>query len=138
MTALCDFTEEIGATRFVPGSHAWDDPSRQAQDHEVAVAEMPAGAIAIYLGSTQHGAGTNRTEDRWRRGIHLSFVVGWIRTEENNYLSLPPEVACRLPERAQALVGYALHDAIQAGGGVAGSVDFRDPMVLLREMKTAS
>lgn len=135
MTALTDFTEEIGATCFVPGSHLWEDRARQAEPHEVAIAEMPAGSMALYLGSTLHGAGTNRTSDRWRRGIHLSFVVGWIRTEENNYLNIPMEVVRDLPERVQALLGYQMHDAIEAGGGVAGSVEFRDPMVLLREQK---
>ena len=138
MTALCEFTEELGATRFVPGSHAWEDRSRQAEKSEVAVAEMPPGAMALYLGSTQHGAGANRTADQWRRGLHLSFVVGWIRTEENHYLSHPPEVACELPERAQALLGYALHDAIEAGGGVSGSLNFGDPMRMLRERKASS
>lgn len=136
MTALTDFTEEIGATCFVPGSHLWEDRSREAQADEVAIAEMPAGSMALYLGSTIHGAGTNRTVDRWRRGIHLSFIVGWIRTEENNYLNIPMEVARDLPERVQALLGYQMHDAIDAGGGVAGSVEFRDPMVLLREQKS--
>ena len=138
MTALTDFTEEIGATCFVPGSHLWEDRSREAQAGEVAIAEMPAGSMALYLGSTIHGAGTNRTADRWRRGIHLSFIVGWIRTEENNYLNIPMEVARDLPERVQALLGYQMHDAIDAGGGVAGSVEFRDPMVLLREQKSGT
>ena len=138
MTALTDFTEEIGATCFVPGSHLWEDRSREAKPHEVAIAEMPAGSMALYLGSTIHGAGTNRTADRWRRGIHLSFVVGWIRTEENNYLNIPMEVARDLPERVQALLGYQMHDAIDAGGGVAGSVESRDPMVLLREQKSGT
>lgn len=138
MTALTDFTEEIGATCFVPGSHLWEDRSREAEPHEVAIAEMPAGSMALYLGSTLHGAGTNRTPDRWRRGIHLSFIVGWIRTEENNYLNIPMEVARDLPERVQALLGYQMHDAIDAGGGVAGSVEFRDPMVLLREQKSGT
>lgn len=135
MTALVDFTEEIGATRVAPGSHKWEDRSRQAEEHEVAVAEMPAGSMAIYIGSTIHGAGTNRTAGKWRRGIHLSFIVGWLRMEENNYLGVPPEIACELPEQVQKLLGYEMHDAINAGGGIAGYVELRDPMVMLREKK---
>ncbi|MDG2307558.1 MAG: phytanoyl-CoA dioxygenase family protein [Candidatus Binatia bacterium] len=134
MTALVDFTGETGATRIVPGSHTWD-PQRQAEEHDVAIAEMPAGSVAIYLGRTLHGAGTNRTADQWRRGIHLSYLVGWLRTEENNYLGVPPEVARDLPEQAQELLGYAMHDAIEAGGGVAGFVEMRDPMKMLRASK---
>ncbi len=67
MVALVDFTEDIGATRVVPGSHRWDH-ARDAEPQEIAVAEMPAGSAAIYLGSTIHGGGANRTGDTWRRG----------------------------------------------------------------------
>ncbi|MBM4266801.1 MAG: mitomycin antibiotic biosynthesis protein [Deltaproteobacteria bacterium] len=132
MTALVDFTEEIGATRIVPGSHLWER-DRVAEPHEVAVAEMPAGATAIYLGRTIHGAGANVSASTWRRGIHLSYLVGWLRTEENNYLGVPPEIARDLPDRVQELLGYALHDAIASMGGICGYVELRDPMKMLRE-----
>ncbi len=131
MTALVDFTAEIGATRLVPGSHAWER-DRQPEEHEVAVAEMRAGSLAIYLGRTIHGAGANTTASSWRRGVHLSYLVGWLRTEENNVLAVPPEVARDLPERVQALLGYGMHDAIETGGGVAGYVELRDPIKLLQ------
>ncbi len=134
MTALVDFTADVGATRIVPGSHEWER-DRQPEPHEVAIAEMPAGSTAIYLGRTIHGAGANRTESAWRRGIHLSYLVGWLRTEENNYLGVPPEVARDLPLRVQELLGYAMHDAIEAGGGVAGYVELRDPMRMLAASK---
>jgi hypothetical protein len=55
-------------------------------------------------------------------------VLGWLRTEENHYLSTPPEKASALPGVAQELLGYAVHDAIDAGGGYLGAVDLRDPM----------
>ncbi len=99
MTALSEYTAELGATRLVPGSHEWPY-ERQALDAEIAVAELEPGSSVVYLGSTQHGAGANTTPDRWRRGLHLSYVVGWLRTEENNYLATPPEVARELPRQA--------------------------------------
>jgi ectoine hydroxylase-related dioxygenase (phytanoyl-CoA dioxygenase family) len=129
MTALVDFSEEIGATRLVPGSHRWPR-ERQPEPHEIAVADMPTGSTVIYLGSTIHGAGQNSTP-RYRRGLHLSYVVGWLRTEENNYLATPPEIARRLPRQAQELLGYAVHDAIQDAGGYLGVVGLRDPLDLL-------
>jgi ectoine hydroxylase-related dioxygenase (phytanoyl-CoA dioxygenase family) len=129
MTALVDFSEEIGATRLVPGSHRWPR-EREPQPHEIAVAEMRAGSTVIYLGSTIHGAGQNSTQ-QYRRGLHLSYVVGWLRTEENNYLATPPEIARRLPRQAQELLGYAVHDAIQHAGGYLGVVGLRDPLDLL-------
>ena len=129
--ALEDFTAENGGTRLVPGSHRWPR-DRQPEDHEVATAEMPAGSAVVYLGSTIHGGGPNTSEATRRRGMHMSFNLGWLRTEENNYLSVPPDVARTLPEKAQALLGYAAHNALQAGGGYLGVVETRDPMELLK------
>ena len=131
MTALVDFSEELGATRVVPGSHRWPR-ERQAEAHEVVVAEMPAGSTVLYLGSTIHGAGGNSTT-RFRRGLHVSYVVGWLRTEENNYLATPPAIARELPRLAQELLGYAVHDAIEDAGGYLGTVGLRDPLELLAE-----
>jgi ectoine hydroxylase-related dioxygenase (phytanoyl-CoA dioxygenase family) len=129
--ALEDFTAENGATRLVPGSHRWAK-ERKPEKGEIAVAEMPAGSAVVYLGSTIHGGGPNTSAAGRRRGMHMSFNLGWLRTEENNYLSVPPDVARTLPEKAQALLGYAAHDALSSGGGYLGVVDTRDPMELLK------
>jgi ectoine hydroxylase-related dioxygenase (phytanoyl-CoA dioxygenase family) len=96
---------------------------------------MPAGSAVVYLGSTIHAGGANTTSEGWRRGMHMSFVVGWLRTEENNYLSTPPEIARSLPRRSQELLGYAAHDAIASGGGYLGVVDLLDPVELLAQGK---
>ena len=127
--ALADFTARNGATVVVPGSHRWDT-DRRPQEHEVCVAEMPAGAGVVYLGSTIHGGGTNHSA-HGRPGIHISYVAGWLRTEENNTLATPPAVARSLPRRAQDLLGYAVHDADSTGGGYLGCVDLHNPTDLL-------
>ena len=132
ITALVDFRRENGATRVVPGSHRWPQ-ERKPEPDEIADAEMPAGASVLYLGSTIHGGGANSTRDAWRRGVHLSYVVGWLRTEENHYLGTPPEIARQLPRQAQELLGYAVHDAIASGGGYLGAVDLRDPADMLAD-----
>jgi len=132
--ALVDFTAELGATVVAPGSHRWER-ARQPQPNELACAEMPAGSAVVYLGSTIHAGGTNSTADRWRRGMHMSFVVGWLRTEENNYLSTPPDVARTLPRRSQELLGYSAHDAYAFGGGYLGAVDLLDPVELMAQGK---
>jgi ectoine hydroxylase-related dioxygenase (phytanoyl-CoA dioxygenase family) len=128
--ALIDFTAELGATVIAPGSHCWERDRYPTPD-ELTCAAMPAGSAVLYLGSTMHAGGANTTADRWRRGMHMSFVVGWLRTEENNYLSTPPDVARTLPRRSQELLGYAAHDAIAVGGGYLGTVDLLDPIDLL-------
>lgn len=130
LVALVDFTAENGATQIVPGSHRWDR-SRAPSPEEMAQAVMPAGSVVIYLGSTIHGGGQNTTADQWRRGVHLSYTLGWLRTEENNYLAVPPAVARELPRLCQEILGYAVHDAIQMAGGYLGALNLRDPVELL-------
>ncbi|MGH7340438.1 MAG: phytanoyl-CoA dioxygenase family protein, partial [Candidatus Rokuibacteriota bacterium] len=132
--ALVDFSAESGATVVAPGSHRWE-LGRLPAPEELAFAEMPAGSAVVYLGSTIHAGGRNSTADRWRRGMHMSFVVGWLRTEDNNYLSTPPDVARTLSRRAQELLGYAAHDAIAVGGGYLGTVDLLDPIELIAQGK---
>lgn len=128
--ALVDFTAANGATVIAPGSHRWPR-ERQPEPTDLTVAEMRAGSAVIYLGSTVHAGGANTTASAWRRGIHLSYALGWLRTEENNVLAVPPERARGLSERAQRLLGYGVHDAIADQGGYLGMVDMQDPNGLL-------
>lgn len=129
MIALVDFTRDNGATCVVPGSHLWD-ADREPLETEIAYAEMKAGSAVLYLGSTLHAGGTNTT-DRWRRGVHMSYCLGWLRTEENNVLAVPPEVARELSPRARELLGYGVHDAIADMGGYLGMVDMQNPRDML-------
>jgi hypothetical protein len=129
--ALVDFTADNGATRVFPGSHLWES-SRYPTTEKPVVAEMPAGSAIVYLGSTFHGGGAH-TGTAPRRGVHLSYTLGWLRTEENNYLAVPPDVAARLPRLCQEVLGYAVHDAIERGGGYLGMVDMRDPVELFAQ-----
>ncbi len=137
--AFVDFTRDNGATRVVPGSHEWPDrwlsPTEQfarpaPEPGQIAYAEMPAGSAVVYSGGTIHSGGANST-DIPRRGAHLSYCLGWLRTEENNYLSVPPELAATLPRQAQELIGYAVHDSIPRGGGYLGMYRLQDPVELM-------
>jgi ectoine hydroxylase-related dioxygenase (phytanoyl-CoA dioxygenase family) len=124
MFALSDFTIENGATQVVPGSHLWP-PDREPRADEVVQAEMPAGSALMYLGSAIHGGGANTTRDQHRRGMFLGYVVGWLRAEENSFLTVPMAKVRQMPVRIQELLGYKAHEAI-------GVVDVGSPMVLLR------
>lgn len=127
MLALNDFTEELGATRVIPGSHLWEDYTQWLTDAETVPAVMPAGSGLLYSGKVVHGAGHNRTADQWRRGLHISYVLGWLRPEEAHSLGVPLEVARTLPPRVQELLGYGMYDPAPAYGGRLGLLDFDDP-----------
>lgn len=134
LLALSDYTADMGATRVVPGSHLWP-LDREPKPEEIAIAEMRPGSAAIYLGTTLHGAGPNSTS-KSRRGMHVSFCLGWLRTEENSYLSTPLERVRHMPRRAQELLGFGVHDAIALGEGFLGALDNRNPadMLAAREL----
>jgi ectoine hydroxylase-related dioxygenase (phytanoyl-CoA dioxygenase family) len=133
--ALTDFTEANGATRVVPGSNQAEDRLQFSQADSVA-AEMSRGSVLVYSGSVYHGGGANQT-DGVRIGINITYCLGWLRQEENQYLSVPREVAATLPVEMLKLMGYArgayalgyiddLRDPIEAVLPGAGKLGFGD------------
>lgn len=110
MWAMTDFTADNGATNLVPGSHLWPQ-DRQAAPDEVVAAEMNAGSMLVWMGGTLHGAGANRSND-WRYGVFLSYSLGWLRQEENQYLDVPADLASELSKELRALVGYKMFGAL--------------------------
>lgn len=104
--AMSDFTEENGATQVVPGSVDWPD-DRQAEPGEICQAVMPAGSLLLYTGSVFHGGGENRSRAD-RIGINITYSLGWLRQEENQYLSCPPEIAKDFDPALQDLLGYTI------------------------------
>jgi hypothetical protein len=110
MWALSDFTAANGATRVVPGSHrflrAWHRPDLT----NWVPAIMPKGSAVFYLGSTWHGGGANRS-DSPRAGLINTYCLGWLRSEENHMLEVPPESARRYDGRVRRLLGYTTHGA---------------------------
>lgn len=120
MWALTDFTDANGATRVIPGSHHADD-TVLGDGHRSVPATMPKGSVLMYSGRTVHGGGANTTSEV-RVGLNVDYTLGWLRQEENQYLSVPPEVARTLPDGVAELAGYSL------GGYALGYVDdVRDP-----------
>jgi hypothetical protein len=108
MWPLDEFTAENGATRFIPGSHAWEPGRRPAPDDPVVQAVMSPGSAMFYLGSLWHGGGANATGQP-RLGVILEYAAGWLRQQENNLLAVPRDVVRELPERLQELLGYNIY-----------------------------
>jgi hypothetical protein len=123
--AMTDFTAENGATRVIPGSNHFDDKLRFTED-DTEPAEMSKGSVLFYTGSIYHGGGANRSKEI-RTGINITYNVSWLRQEENQYLSVPLDIARTLPVDLLRLMGYRL------GAYALGYVDdTRDPIEVVR------
>ena len=122
--ALTDFTIENGATHLSPGTSTIDD--EDAAMVNPVQAEMRRGACLFYDGKILHGGGAN-TSDEDRRGVNLTYSVGWVRQEENQYLACPAEIARTLEDDLLRVMGY------QAGAFAMGYVgDLQDPLAVLK------
>lgn len=107
MWALSPFTEENGATRVVPGSQDLR-PIDGIAESEITQAGMAPGSVLFYLGGTVHGGGANRASEP-RTGLITTYSLGWLRQEENIYLTVPRAMADSYPEPVRRLMGYQSH-----------------------------
>ncbi len=124
--AISDFTEENGATRVVVGSNHGADKQRLGQEDTVGAA-MRAGSVVLYTGSVYHGGGANTTDDQTRIGVNITYNLGWLRQEENQFLAVSRECAATLDEDLLRLMGY------QKGAYALGYIDdLRDPISVVR------
>ena len=115
MWALSDFTEENGATRVVTDrdvlkgvKNADTEAFENIDESTVSQAVMPKGSVFFWLQSTIHGGGAN-TASTPRSGLFISYCLGWLRQEDNQYLLMPREVAESFPENVSRLLGYQAH-----------------------------
>lgn len=110
MWAISDFCKDNGATLLVPGSHKWP-AHREAESHEILNAEMPAGSVLFWMGGTLHGAGANTSQD-WRYGVILTYSLGWVRQEENQYMNVSRERLAELSPELRQIVGFDMYRAL--------------------------
>jgi hypothetical protein len=121
MWPLTEFSSSNGATVLWPGSHR---PGSEPSQGDMGVAmAMDPGEALLFLGSTLHGGGANLT-DAPRRGIIVSYCLGWLKPFENQWLVYPPDIARGFDPDLAALVGYAQHRPN------LGNVEGRCPSIL--------
>lgn len=120
------YTMENGATRIWPGSHRRQDELLLAPQDAVSACMEP-GAALLFLGSTLHGGGANATREA-RRGMIVSYSLGWLKPYELPWLAYPPEVARAFPPELAALAGYRAHRPN------LGTYEGRCPSVLLGDL----
>ena len=123
MWPLTPFTPDNGATMIWPQSHVQEDQATTLVG-PVAV-DMEPGSVLLFLGSTLHCGGANRSTDI-RRGIIVSYCLGWLKPFENQWLVYPREIARHFDPELAALVGYAQHRPN------LGNVEGQCPSMLLR------
>lgn len=124
MWALTDFTAENGGTFVIPGSSGVSDEDGLAMPGTRV--EMRRGSVLFYDGKVFHG-GSSNTSGGYRKGVNITYSVGWVRQEENQYLSCPQDVARELDDELLKMMGY------QEGAFALGYVgDQQDPLAFLR------
>ncbi|WP_296614654.1 phytanoyl-CoA dioxygenase family protein [Sphingomonas sp.] len=125
MWPLDPFTPDNGGTRLWPGSHA-DQDAVDLPEHDAVVPEVGPGDALLFLGSTLHGGGGN-VSTAPRRGVIVSYCLGWLKPFELQWLVYPPAIARTFSLELAALVGYAQHRPN------LGNVEGQCPSVLLRD-----
>jgi hypothetical protein len=118
---LTDFTEENGATAFVPGSHKLcrgpegrEMVVGEGGNDKVVPAECPAGSLICWHGNTWHGA-YNRTASGLRVSLPVYMARPNIRTQEGLIGKIPQEMLDRNDPRFAILTqqgisyGYESH-----------------------------
>ncbi|KAJ9636129.1 hypothetical protein H2204_005401 [Knufia peltigerae] len=120
MWFLTDITRENGGTRIFPGSHvgnvAPDDPFDITG---TLAAEGPAGTALVFESRLWHATGPCETTSGERPVILMFFMRSFIRQQENNFLSIRPEVEATMSDKVRKLLGYCTTGAL---GGVEGEV----------------
>ena len=117
MIALDEVTEELGATRVIPGSHLEQSFVAGWEQSHTVPAELKIGDALIYSGKVVHGGGANQTKDRWRKAMHLSFLVGWLTPEESSPIDYSDDELAGRSARVQRLLGHRSYDPRPLFGG---------------------
>lgn len=125
MWPFTPYREMNGTTLIWPHSHS-ATALKPNPDTAPIAAELDPGDALVFLGSTLHGAGGNRSFAT-RRGAIVSYCLGWLKPYENQWLAYPPETARHFPSELAALVGYRQHRPN------LGNYEGQCPSILLRD-----
>ncbi|MEE2657650.1 MAG: phytanoyl-CoA dioxygenase family protein [Candidatus Latescibacterota bacterium] len=106
---LCDFSEENGATRVVPGSNRSGQHPKDALEDSKAphpdevILTSKAGTVVIFNSHTWHGGTLNRSESP-RYGLHSYFTRRDQNQQTDQKASIGPKTYNRLSEAARTIL----------------------------------
>ncbi len=123
--ALTNITEEMGATRVIPGSNRWEDTAYSPPQSDTVPALLDAGDIFLFTGKTVHGGGANTTTDKPRRVITTAFAHPFLIGEEAWPFVLTREEVMTYPIRVQRMLGFRSVSYLGEEPGFLWRVDAR-------------
>jgi len=104
--ALDDFTEQNGATQFMPGSHlSADTPTEATFARDARTVYLRAGEAAFFHGRTFHRGGINRT-DQPRHAITINVCRSYMRQRFDYPRLVPPELVDMLGPVGRRFLGF--------------------------------
>lgn len=107
MWPFTPYTADNGGTLIWPGSNRRQNEIVLPEEEAIAAALEPGDAL-LFLGSTLHAGGANQTKAP-RRGMIISYSLGWLKPYELPWLAYPPEIARTFSADLAALAGYRAH-----------------------------
>lgn len=117
MVCLTDFTEEMGATKVVPGSHraqrspemavSDDRGNYNPVDYETFSAECRAGDVIIFESRTWHQSGASRSSNT-RMSVSVNYCQSWAKPIDNLVASLHQDVFESLSLDERAMLGFRI------------------------------
>jgi hypothetical protein len=121
MFCLSDFEEDMGATRFAPGSHLGPPPELQFDGdgralpigREMVAAVAPAGSAILFESRVWHTQGAS-TSDKVRYSVGTNYVMHFLKPAENYPASLPDDVYLALDGLQKRMLGF---EAVYGYGG---------------------
>jgi ectoine hydroxylase-related dioxygenase (phytanoyl-CoA dioxygenase family) len=102
---LDDFTEEIGATRVIPGTHrsGLQEPPKDLELKYVVTALAPIGSVLVFNGQTWHGGGANNG-DRNRHALFGHYRKSMLVFQCDPHDNFPAEWFDKLNDRQKQLM----------------------------------
>jgi ectoine hydroxylase-related dioxygenase (phytanoyl-CoA dioxygenase family) len=104
--ALDAFTEENGATWFLPRSHSRLDPPSESEFRAGARRFMaPAGSMLLFNARLWHAGGENRT-GRWRHALTINMCRPWMKQRLDIPRAMADQDLTGCSERALQKLGF--------------------------------